>query len=445
MAKLINSKYDYQYISFTQVMRVFSAVHSYTFAESKDRELVRLLNKASETFQVTKLRVALKQLIDLTDLQPVYEVTSTLALVNPRYEFNQIMSLFESKHANDLPDDLAAQVNMFRKFYETISDEHVEAVVNSGTLATPFMKYLTPADYQRAERGEIDDAGLVYASIIASQKLPLQQLDGHVYRADPLQVKETLTDKTLLTDHAIGDFGTQINFDHDPITQIGQYESQGYKLVSNSYGDHAHQFSATASDNCFEVHLIHGMKDVVRTSTVNRVINYVDSATGEKLRPSTTQTLTFTEHGVTDEVTGETTWTDVPVQHFAKIATPEIEGYTTDMKTVDAATVQFGDADLEVNVPYTKVVVPDTPATPATPSQPGTPGTPSQPGTPQVPEQPSVSTARQANHAQPAAANATELPQTGDDSQHGAALAGLGLIGMIGAFFGFKKKREPKN
>ena len=272
---------------------------------------------------------------------------------------------------------------------------------------------------------------------------------------EPASIKyvDDTTGKTLLTDHTTGDFGTQINFDHDPIAQIGQYESQGYKLVSNSYGSNAHQFSATASDNNFEVHLTHGTKDAVRTSTVNRVINYVDSATGEKLRPSTTQTLTFTEHGTTDEVTGKTTWTDSPVQHFAKIATPEIEGYTTEVKTVDSVAAHFGDADLEVNVPYTKVVVPETPSTPGTPDQPGTPTTPStpeqpevpsQPGTPQIPEHPAAPADRQANHAQPAATTATELPQTGDKSQHGATLAGLGLIGMMGALFGFKKKREPK-
>ena len=218
MAKLINSKYDYQYISFTQVMRVFSAVQSYTFDESKDREFVRRIDKASETIQVTKLRIALKQLIDLTDLQPVYEITSTLALVNPRYEFNQIMGLFASKHVSELSDDLAEQVNMFRKFYETISDEHVEAVVNCGTLATPFMKYLSPTDYQRAERGEIDDAGLVYASIIASQKLPLQQLDGHVYRADPLQVKETLTDDMLEIDQ----IANMLNVSYKTVTDLLQ-------------------------------------------------------------------------------------------------------------------------------------------------------------------------------------------------------------------------------
>lgn len=219
MAKLINPEYDHQYLSFTQATRLFSAVQSYTFEESKDREFVRRIDKASETIQVTKLRIALKQLIDMADLQPVYEITSTLALVNPRYEFNQIMGLFASKHVSELSDDLAEQVQAFKKFYEsTISDEHVKTVANGGTLATPFMKYLTPADYQRAERGEISDAGLVYASIIASQKLPLQQLDGHVYWVDPSQVKQTLTDSLLQIDQ----IADMLNVSYKTVTDLLQ-------------------------------------------------------------------------------------------------------------------------------------------------------------------------------------------------------------------------------
>lgn len=219
MAKLINPEYDHHYLSFTQATRLFSAVQSYTFEESKDREFVRLMDKASETIQVTKLRTAVKQLIDMADLQPVYEITSTLALVNPRYEFNQIMGLFASEYVNELSDDLVEQVQAFKKFYEsTISDEHVKTVVHGGTLATPFMQYLTPADYQRAERGEIDDAGLVYASIIASQKLPLQQLDGHVYRADPAQVNEALTDDLL----EIEQIANMLNVSYKTVTDLLQ-------------------------------------------------------------------------------------------------------------------------------------------------------------------------------------------------------------------------------
>lgn len=220
MAKLINHEYDHHYLSFTQATRLFSAVQSYTFAESKDREFVRAIDKARETIQVTKLRTAVKQLIDLVDLQPVYEITSTLALVNPRYEFNQIMSLLESKHVDELSDDLAEQVHEFKKFYEsTISDEHVRTVANGGTLATPFMKYLTPTDFQRAENGEIDVQGLyVNSAVIASQLSPLSQLDEHVYQVDPLQVQQTATDNLLQIDQ----IADMLNVSYKTVTDLLQ-------------------------------------------------------------------------------------------------------------------------------------------------------------------------------------------------------------------------------
>ena len=220
MAKLINPEYDHHYLSFTQATRLFSAVQSYTFEESKDRDFVHSINKASEAIQVTKLRTAVKQLIDMADLQPVYEITSTLALVNPRYEFNQLMGLLESKHVDELSDDLAEQVQAFRKFYESIiSDEHVKTVANGGTLATPFMKYLTPADFQRAENGEIDVQGLYVNSMsIASPTSPLSQLDGQVYRADPLQVRQTLTDNLLQIDQ----IADMLNMSYKTVTDLLQ-------------------------------------------------------------------------------------------------------------------------------------------------------------------------------------------------------------------------------
>ena len=220
MAKLINPEYDHQYLSFTQATRLFSAVQSYTFEESKDREFVRRIDKASEAIQVTKLRTAVKQLIDLADLQPVYEITSTLALVNPRYEFNQLMGLFESKYADELSDDLAEQVQMFKKFYESIiSDEHVKAVAHGGTLATPFMQYLTPAEFQQAENGEIDDHGLyAHTVIIASQLSPLGQLDGHVYWVDPVQVKQSVTDNLLQIDQ----IAEMLNVSYKTVTDLLQ-------------------------------------------------------------------------------------------------------------------------------------------------------------------------------------------------------------------------------
>lgn len=220
MAKLINPEYDYHYLSFTQATRLFSAVQSYTFEESKDREFVRQMDKARDTIQVTKLRTAVKQLIDMADLQPVYEITSTLALVNPRYEFNQLMGLLESKHVSELSDDLAEQVQAFKKFYESaISDEHVRTVADGGTLATPFMKYLTPTDFQRAENGEIDVDGLyVNSAVIASRLSPLSQLDEHVYWVDPSQVKQTATNGLLQIDQ----IADMLNMSYKTVTDLLQ-------------------------------------------------------------------------------------------------------------------------------------------------------------------------------------------------------------------------------
>ena len=252
--------------------------------------------------------------------------------------------------------------------------------------------------------------------------------------SETAQIKyiDDVTGNVLLTDNTSGDYGSTIEFDHNPSSQINQYESQGYKLVSNSYGDQMHQFSATPSDNQFEVHLTHQTKDVSRTKTVTRTINYADAQTGNKLRPSDQQTLTFTEHGTMDLVTGKTTWVTAPVQHFAKVAVPDIDDYTHQMQTVDSQTADFDSDDFEVTVPYTKVQTPNVPDI-------GTPtGMQTINGQRQV-----ISTTDEPQH-QPAQNNsqAQTLPQTGNSEQNGTALAGLGLIGMVGSLFGFKKKRD---
>ena len=271
--------------------------------------------------------------------------------------------------------------------------------------------------------------------------------------SETAQIKyiDDVTGNVLLTDNTSGDYGSTIEFDHNPSSQINQYESQGYKLVSNSYGDQTHQFSATPSDNQFEVHLTHQTKDVSRTKTVTRTINYVDAQTGNKLRPSDQQTLTFTEHGTMDLVTGKTTWVTAPVQHFAKVAVPDIDGYTHQMQTVDSQTADFDSDDFEVTVPYTKVQTPNVPDTGTPTGSQSTPGTVTPTGGEDIPtgtqtingQRQVISTTDKPQH-QPVQNNsqAQTLPQTGNSEQNGAALAGLGLIGMVGSLFGFKKKRD---
>ena len=271
--------------------------------------------------------------------------------------------------------------------------------------------------------------------------------------SETAQIKyiDDVTGEVLLTDNTTGDYGSTIEFDHNPSSQINQYESQGYKLVSNSYGDQTHQFSATPSDNQFEVHLTHQTKDVSRTKTVTRTINYVDAQTGNKLRPSDQQTLTFTEHGIMDLVTGKTTWVTAPVQHFAKVAVSDIDGYAHQMQTVDSQTADFDSDDFEVTVPYTKIQTPNVPDTGTPTGSQSTPGTVTPTGGENIPtgtqtingQRQVISTADEPQH-QPVQNNsqAQTLPQTGNSKQNGTALVGLGLIGMVGSLFGFKKKRD---
>lgn len=162
------------------------------------------------------------------------------------------------------------------------------------------------------------------------------------------------TGKTLLSDQTTGDFGSQIKFDYDPLTQINQYEDQGYKLVSNSYGKTVHQFSATSGENNFEVHFKHGTMPVVDTDTVTETIHYL-GPDGNKLAPDKTQTITFTRHGIKDQVTGQIDWNSVEPQEFNAVKSPVINGYQADIAVVEGRQVLFGDQDVVVNVHYTKL------------------------------------------------------------------------------------------
>ena len=172
-----------------------------------------------------------------------------------------------------------------------------------------------------------------------------------VSEAANIKYIDDTTGKTLLDDQTTGDFGSQIKFDHDPVAQINQYEGQGYKLVSNSYGKTAHQFSATQSENNFEVHFTHGTQNVSRTNKVTETVKY-QFADGSQAQKDYVQTAKFTQHGVQDLVTKTTVWTSSDPQTFVSVDTPKIIGYTADIQNVPAVTVNFGDEDIIKVVTY---------------------------------------------------------------------------------------------
>lgn len=270
--------------------------------------------------------------------------------------------------------------------------------------------------------------------------------------ADIKYVDDT-TDKVLKADIANGKFGQEISFNEVPANVISDFTRQGYKLVSNNFNGQSYQ--ADDSKNQFEVHLVHGTQDVSRTSTVTRTIKYVDQNTGKEIRQPVNQTVTFTETGVTDLVTGETVWTMPSDQHLSKVESPAIDGYENpEVPVVGEATVKFGEGDQTVTVYYHKVKAPSTSDTLKTPDVSSTLSMSNVCNSFEIPTNLANTSTQGNQNAQTVSqnigdqhtadnVNTNQLPQTGNQNDRQ-----LGLIGLVGATFagligfGKKKRRE---
>ena len=99
--------------------------------------------------------------------------------------------------------------------------------------------------------------------------------------------------------NATGKVHAQINF-VDLDATLSSLLDSGYVVISNSYKPGT-QFGV--HDLNFEIQLKHVLEAVNESQTVQKDIHYVDTV-GNELRPSTTQTATFTATGYRDKVTG---------------------------------------------------------------------------------------------------------------------------------------------
>ena len=155
--------------------------------------------------------------------------------------------------------------------------------------------------------------------------------------------------KTLGSDKQNGKFNQVITFEHDPAEVIKGLEEKGYKLVSNDFNSNKYQ--ADNSNNVFYVHLKHGTSESSRKDDVNMTVHYVMDD-GSKAPSDSKQTVSFTESGIKDNVTGNITWMPADSQTFKDVVTPVITGYKPDQDKVDGQTVKFGDSDINVTVHY---------------------------------------------------------------------------------------------
>ena len=155
--------------------------------------------------------------------------------------------------------------------------------------------------------------------------------------------------KTLGSDKQNGKFNQVITFEHDPAEDIKGLEEKGYKLVSNDFNSNKYQ--ADNSNNVFYVHLKHGTSESSRKDDVNMTVHYVMDD-GSKAPSDSKQTVSFTESGIKDNVTGNITWMPVASQTLKDVDSPMLTGYTADIKTANGKIVNFGDPDINVTVHY---------------------------------------------------------------------------------------------
>ena len=138
-------------------------------------------------------------------------------------------------------------------------------------------------------------------------------------------------------------------------SDIDSYKSQHYVLVSDSSNGQALKFDdQTGTDQHYEVHLKHNTHAISEHHTVNETVHYA-AADGSKVPADHTADVQFDRDGFNDEVTGTdhwNAWTPSATQKFAEVPTPVKKGYTPDVQSVDAVTVNPTDQDVKRTVTY---------------------------------------------------------------------------------------------
>ncbi|WP_410504680.1 MucBP domain-containing protein [Ligilactobacillus salivarius] len=124
-----------------------------------------------------------------------------------------------------------------------------------------------------------------------------------------------------------------------------------YEEVGGNPTDYTFPEDGTDESNVVTIHLKHKHEAVTRDKVVTRTIEYRDEK--GNLLDTKSQSLTFTQPGDKDLVTGQVTWsTDVPSQSFDEVKTPEKVGYTPDKAVVPSETVTFDTKDYTETVVY---------------------------------------------------------------------------------------------
>ncbi|MGN1408106.1 mucin-binding protein, partial [Lactobacillus sp.] len=136
---------------------------------------------------------------------------------------------------------------------------------------------------------------------------------------------------------------------------IKALEEKGYVLVTDGFPSNASFDTDSSVDQVFTVVLKHGQEAASRTQNVTQTVTYVVPEGFDKPADST-QTLSFTQTGTKDLVTGNITWDNVDSENFTTVQVPAVEGLTPDKTEVASSEVTpdfNGDKTNTVTVTYT--------------------------------------------------------------------------------------------
>ena len=166
------------------------------------------------------------------------------------------------------------------------------------------------------------------------------------------------TTKTTLDTHNLTGV-TNGHENYDPSDEIDEFVHKHYVLVPSDDPEKdypAKGFTYDNNDNkdqVFEVHFVHGSHTISEKKSITETIIYKMSDSS-KAPDKVEKQIEFSRVGKHDDVTNTDTWNEWQPnkQSFDVVPTPEVKGYTPDIKSVEAKTVIAGDKDIAVTVTY---------------------------------------------------------------------------------------------
>ncbi|MDG4515216.1 MucBP domain-containing protein, partial [Streptococcus suis] len=192
-----------------------------------------------------------------------------------------------------------------------------------------------------------------------------------IYTPDVQKASVTYTDETtgatLEITNLTGETDAAIGY--TTADRIAYYKSIGYELVSDNYPTDAIYDKDGNVTQEFQVVLKHIVTPVTPDNptnpkdgstlelsrTVTRTIEYkYFTENGEEASATVTQTVTFTRTATVDMVTGQVTYAawETESADLAQVDSPAIEGYTPNLSSIPAMTVDPNQSDIHTVVIY---------------------------------------------------------------------------------------------